>query len=128
MAEARSTRQRAAVWNALERADGFLSAQEVFDAVRGTGERVGLATVYRRLQALVDGGDVDVLRGEDGEALYRACRTSEHHHHLICRNCGASVEIKSTAIERWAAESARKHGFTDVTHTAELYGRCRRCS
>ncbi len=89
---------------------------------------MGLTTVYRALQAMADDGAIDVLRRSDGEAIYRRCETDHHHHHLVCRSCGQSVEISSEALEEWAARTARRHGFTSVTHTAELYGICRTCA
>jgi Fur family ferric uptake transcriptional regulator len=123
----RSTRQRAAVTEVLADASGFRSAQELHEELRRTGASVGLTTVYRHLQALADSGGVDVLRSGDGEARYRACPTEEHHHHLVCRSCGASVEIAGPAVESWALSVAAEHGYTDVTHTVEVFGTCRAC-
>jgi Fur family ferric uptake transcriptional regulator len=88
---------------------------------------VGLATVYRTLQALVDDEEVDVLRTPEGESTYRFCETSGHHHHLVCTSCGVSVEIENPALERWAQNSATEHGFTHQSHTAEIYGLCAHC-
>lgn len=124
----RTTRQRAAVGEALDRAGGFRTAQALHDEMKAAGETVGLTTVYRTLQGLAEAGEVDVLRRGDGEAIYRRCATGEHHHHLVCRTCGASVEVASDDVERWAATTAERHGFTDVEHTAELYGVCSGCS
>jgi Fur family ferric uptake transcriptional regulator len=127
-ARLRTTRQRAAIGRALESSTAFRTAQELYDELRVEGERVGLTTVYRTLQALADAGELDVLRNHEGEAIYRRCTNEDHHHHLVCRSCGASVEIGSEAIEKWAARTARRHGFTAVTHTAEVYGLCGACS
>ena len=124
----RSTRQRAAVREALDRAGAFRTAQALHDEMKTAGETVGLTTVYRTLQGLADAGEVDVLRTSDGEAIYRRCATGEHHHHLVCRACGASVEVASDEVERWAAQTALRHGFTEVEHTAELYGLCSSCT
>jgi Fur family ferric uptake transcriptional regulator len=123
----RNTRQRAAVVAALEGTEAFVSAQTLHAALRTDGERIGLATVYRSLQALADDERVDVRRGDDGEALYRLCSTG-HHHHLVCRDCGRTVEVASTAVERWAAAVAARHGFADTTHTVEITGTCARCT
>jgi Fur family transcriptional regulator, ferric uptake regulator len=123
----RTTRQRDAITRVLNDAAGFRSAQELHDELTSEGHRVGLTTVYRTLQALADAGEIDVLLTGDGESIYRACATPEHHHHLVCRLCGHSVEIANDEIEDWADESARRHGFTSVTHTAELYGECSTC-
>ena len=88
---------------------------------------MGLATVYRTLQGLADEDRVDVLRTPVGESAYRLCASDEHHHHLVCTSCGVSVEIENPQLERWAHDSARKHGFTHQSHTAEIYGLCRAC-
>lgn len=124
----RNTKQRSAVLEALEGAPGFRSAQEIHSTLRAKGNPIGLATVYRTLQAFNESGDVDVVRGEDGEAIYRRCSTEEHHHHLVCRSCGYSVEIDNDEVERWAERAARKHGFSQVTHDLEIFGTCRVCS
>jgi Fur family ferric uptake transcriptional regulator len=123
----RPTRQRRAVATCLDRVDDFRSAQEIHALLEERDERVGLATVYRTLQALAEAGDVDVLRAEDGETLYRRCSGS-HHHHLLCRSCGRTVEVEGPAVERWADAIAREHGFTDVDHTLELVGTCTTCA
>ncbi|MFT4262338.1 MAG: Fur family transcriptional regulator [Nocardioides sp.] len=123
----RPTRQRLAVSAALGEAAGFSSAQEIRDALARRGEPVGLATVYRTLAALAEAGEVDMMRTEDGEAIYRRC-SGTHHHHLVCRACGRAVEVEGPAVERWAGAVATEHGFTDVSHTLELVGVCGDCA
>ena len=88
---------------------------------------MGLATVYRTLALYADQGDVDVLRREDGEAIYRRC-SETHHHHLVCRSCGATVEVEGPAVERWTTSMAAEHGFTAVSHTLEIFGTCAACA
>ncbi|ANC29847.1 Fur family transcriptional regulator [Isoptericola dokdonensis] len=127
MTQLRMTKQRAAVAEVLEGSDEFRSAQQLHEQLRNRGDAVGLATVYRTLQALADGGDVDVLRADDGEALYRRCARTEHHHHLVCRSCGRAVEIDGPTVESWAASVAASHGFADIEHTVELWGTCADC-
>lgn len=123
----RPTRQRRAVASAMHSFEDFRSAQDIHDLLRRSGDPVGLSTVYRTLQALADGGEVDVLRAEDGEALYRRC-SATHHHHLVCRSCGRTVEVEGPTVERWADGVADEHGFTDVSHTLEVFGTCPECS
>jgi Fur family ferric uptake transcriptional regulator len=125
-ANARPTRQRRAVASCLQQFDDFRSAQEIHDLLSRNGEHVGLSTVYRTLQVLADGGEVDVLRAEDGEARYRRCSTT-HHHHLVCRSCGRTVEVEGPAVERWATTVADQHGFASVSHTLEIFGVCPAC-
>jgi Fur family ferric uptake transcriptional regulator len=123
----RSTRQRAAVAALLAELEDFRSAQEVHDLLRHRGERVGLTTVYRSLQMLADAQEVDVLRTADGETAYRRCSRG-HHHHLVCRSCGRTVEVDGPAVERWAQRVAAENGYADVSHTVEIFGTCADCS
>jgi Fur family transcriptional regulator, ferric uptake regulator len=110
----------------LERTGGFASAQELHQILRREGDGIGLTTVYRALQSLVDDKIVDLLRREDGEAIYRLCGDT-HHHHLVCKSCGDTVEIEGGAIEKWAKTMAEEFGFRDVGHTAEIFGICSKC-
>jgi Fur family ferric uptake transcriptional regulator len=124
----RPTRQRVAVTEALSRSREFRSAQEIHEIVAASGEKVGLATVYRTLAALAESGSIDVLRREDGESVYRQCAAVTHHHHLVCRECGATVEIAGPAVEAWTDAIASEHGYADISHSLELFGTCPSCS
>ena len=123
----RATRQRAAVSALLDRLEDFRSAQEIHEELRRTGEGIGLTTVYRTLQTLADGGEVDVLRTGSGEAVYRRCASAEHHHHLVCRRCGRSVEVPCPDVGAWAQSVARNAGFADPSHRVEVFGLCAAC-
>lgn len=123
----RPTRQRRAVSEAIASFDDFRSAQEIHELLGERGEAVGLATVYRTLQRLADAGEVDRLLNEDGEAIYRACSRT-HHHHLVCRGCGRTVEVEGPAVERWTRSIAAEHGFEQVSHTLEIFGTCPSCA
>jgi Fur family ferric uptake transcriptional regulator len=123
----RNTRQRSAVSSLLAELEGFHSAQELHAMLRDRGERVGLTTVYRTLQGLADAGDIDVMRMPGGEHLYRRC-SEGHHHHLVCRSCGRTVEIAGPTVESWADRMAAQHGYTEVSHTLEIFGTCPACS
>lgn len=123
----RPTRQQAAVAAALQDVQDFSSAQELHARLREGGDSVGLATVYRTLTGMAEAGEVDVLRTDEGEAVYRMCSTG-HHHHLVCRDCGSAVEIEGPAVERWAEKVAAEHDFSDVSHTLEIFGTCADCA
>ena len=123
----RDTRQRRALRERLADSDTFLSARQLHDDLRTGGDKVGLATVYRSLQAMLESGEVDAVRTDDGETLYRKCGP-RHHHHLVCRNCGLTIELDGPSVERWATRAADENGFTDVKHVVELFGLCADCS
>ncbi|MFD3510300.1 Fur family transcriptional regulator [Nocardia sp. NPDC058666] len=123
----RSTRQRSAISALLSDIDEFRSAQELHDELRKRGENIGLTTVYRTLQSLADASMVDVLRTDTGESVYRQC-SSGHHHHLVCRHCGRTVEVEGPTVEAWAETIASDHGFTEVSHTLEIFGTCTDCA
>ena len=127
-AAARSTRQKRALASLLAESTGFRSAQDFYADLRGRGENVGLTTIYNQLGALAEAGEVDAVRTETGEMLFRRCASAAHHHHLLCRSCGRTVEVEGPEVERWADRVARKHGFVDVTHTLEVVGLCPGCS
>ncbi len=122
----RSTRQRTALIGLLSELDGFHSAQQLHELLARRGERVGLTTVYRTLQALADAEEIDVLTA-GGENVYRQCSRG-HHHHLVCRHCGRTVEVEGPTVERWADRVAAEHGYAEVSHTLEIFGSCPQCA
>ena len=127
-AEVRNTKQRRAVTAELHRLEDFISTQDLHRRLQDQGESVSLATTYRILQSMAELGQVDVLRTAEGEAIYRRCEAQHHHHHLVCRSCGATVELEAPDIEAWAENTARRHGYTDVDHTVEISGICEQCA
>jgi Fur family ferric uptake transcriptional regulator len=122
----RKTRQRAAVDEILTDLDEFRTAQEIHDELRHKGDSIGLTTVYRTLQFMADSGELDAIRKSDGETAYRRC-SGGHHHHLVCRSCGRTVEVSGPAVERWASAVAEQHGFREVSHDLEIFGTCSTC-
>jgi Fur family ferric uptake transcriptional regulator len=124
----RNTRQRAEILELLDDVDDFQTPQRLHATLRERGARVGLTTVYRTLQILADADEIDTMRLPSGEQLYRRCQRPTHHHHLVCRHCGNTVEITGLAIERWAERVAADNGFVDVSHTIDIFGTCPRCT
>ena len=112
--------------HALGQAQGFVSAQQLHKQLTQHGSVIGLATVYRTLNSLVADGLADSLVNA-GESLFRDC-SKDHHHHLICNSCGLAVEIEAKQAEAWASTVAKEHGFTQVTHTIDIFGICKSCS
>lgn len=123
----RQTRQGQAVLNVVLGSDNFRSAQDIHAELRAAGETVGLTTVYRHLALLTDEGRLDALQTADGELVYRRCHSDQHHHHVVCRECGRGTEVELPDLERWAESTAADLGYTDVTHTVEIFGVCADC-
>ncbi|MFZ8887803.1 MAG: Fur family transcriptional regulator [Aquiluna sp.] len=127
MSERRNTWQKTAVLEQLSNTDEFVSAQELHQKISQSGKKLGLTTVYRALTEMVEQGMADSLSISDGEMRYRIC-TPEHHHHLICRVCGKTVEFDMPGFEELALQVAKANGFTELSHEIELFGVCRDCS
>lgn len=123
--EARRTRQRDAVRAYLTATSDFATAQQIHDRLLQLGQVVSLPTVYRTLAAMADSGEVDQLT-VDGATVYRRC-SRDHHHHLVCRRCGRTIEINGPPVESWARDIARRYGFDQVRHITELSGICPAC-
>ena len=126
MTQKRNTWQKVAVREALSQSPGFVSAQQLHSGLVQGGNKLGLTTVYRALTELVESNEADALTGSDGETRYRICGT-DHHHHLICQNCGKTVEFELTGFEAATEALAQSHGFTSVSHSIELFGTCAEC-
>lgn len=123
----RVTKQRQAIESVLDSLPGFISAQALHQHLTANGESIGLATVYRTLQSMSEVNLVDVLRDQSGEMLFRACKSKHHHHHLVCRSCGAAIELQASEVETWAAQLASRYGYQQLEHEVEIFGTCPKC-
>ena len=121
----RHTRQKDAVLQCLRRNGDFVSAQELHRQMNDDGVVIGLATVYRRLNALAAAGAADTIR-LGGQQMFRICEDNEHHHHLVCERCGRTVEIEPPD-ESWVNDIAQRYGYTVNSHTVEVFGLCPKC-
>jgi Fur family ferric uptake transcriptional regulator len=125
----RLTPQRRAILGVLQvNAGKHLSAEEIHDLVKKGSPGLGLATVYRTLELLVDAAIAHRLDFGDGRARYELARQEEHqHHHLVCVECGTISEVNADLLQRLEEMVEAKNGFTVTDHHLKLYGYCRRC-
>lgn len=123
----RRTWQQAAVRDALERAGGFVSAQQLHQSLKDEGTAIGLATVYRVLSTMSELNEADTILGTTGETMFCACEIEGHHHHIICRHCGKTEEIDAYVVEEWSRRVAAEHGFTEPSHEIDIFGICQGC-
>jgi Fur family ferric uptake transcriptional regulator len=126
MTAKRNTWQKDAVTRSLRASEAFVSAQELHQTLRLEGSSIGLATVYRALAELETVGEADSIQSGSGETLYRACGDG-HHHHLVCTDCGVSIEVEAPQLESWANDTAASNGFVLRDHRVELFGICPEC-
>ena len=122
-----STATRTLILDTLGNISRFISAQDLYAELKKHGKSIGLATVYRNLQALANEDLLDCIQSETG-TLYRLCHAGEHHHHLICNNCAETIELSEETLEKWIKKIEKETGFTQISHTFELSGLCNKCT
>lgn len=123
----RVTRPRMLIEQTLSELSRFATAQEITDILRHRGTRIGTTTAYRNLQLMADQGKLDIIH-LNGETLYRTCIDRHHHHHIMCRSCGKTIEIEIPGLEQWIEQAVAKLHYTGVTHELEIYGICPHCA
>ncbi len=121
------TPQRKAIIKVLESADAVLSAQEIFAEVIKILPNINFSTIYRNLDLLLERGILCRITPESGGILYELRREEGHHHHVICKKCGASIPLDYCPMANIEKELSRK-GFTPTEHRFEIYGYCNKCS
>lgn len=106
-----------------------LTAAEIHDRLRGAGQSVGLATVYRTLELLVERGFAQRLDLGQGTARYERVHPSgDHHHHLVCESCGRVTPFDDSDLERAIERVTRRQlDFRVADHDIVLRGSCEAC-
>ncbi len=116
------------VLDALEQAQDLASAQDIYGRLRNTGDKApGLTTVYRALDSLVEKGYVQAVDLGDGEKRYEVVAPGEHHHHLVCEECGHSGHLDQCVVEEIEGTLRSKYGFIVKSHVLEIFGVCSNC-
>lgn len=122
------TQQREAVAQVVFDTPGHLSVEDIEAALKGTGERIGKATIYRTMEILVRSGLVGEHDFGEGFKRYEHLFGQQPvHEHLICTHCNRVIEFQSVQVVRLQEETARQHGFLPTRHRLEIYGICAGC-
>ena len=126
------TNQRVLVLEALASHPGkHLTAEEIYELVKAGCPEIGLATVYRTIQMLLELHLVDRINLDDGYVRYEigseGGTAKHHHHHLICLTCGRVLAFEDDLLEELEKKIADKEGFLVVDHEVKLYGHCKEC-
>jgi Fur family ferric uptake transcriptional regulator len=121
------TRQRDIVAQVVLLAEDHPSVEGIRRALRARGENIGVATVYRTLDVLVQSGLVRAHDFGEGFKRYEPMPAQTDHEHLICERCGKVVEFQNERLERMLPIIADEHAFQHQRHRVEVYGVCRDC-
>jgi Fur family transcriptional regulator, ferric uptake regulator len=122
----RFTRQRLLVAQELAAAGQQLSAQELYERIRRDHPDLGRATVFRALEALVSAGAARRLERPGHVYAYVACDPN-HHHHLVCTQCGRVEEIGERYVGDLSQAISKRYRFEIADAMLDFYGRCARC-
>jgi Fur family ferric uptake transcriptional regulator len=122
------TSQRALIFDVFWQVKEHISSEELYGLVKKKDPSIGQATVYRTLKLLSDSKIAKEVDFGDGVTRYEPYYGQSHHDHLICEECGKSIEVVDQRIEQLQEELAAKHGFILSSHSMYLYGKCRNCS
>jgi Fur family transcriptional regulator, ferric uptake regulator len=120
------TRQRLRVLQELAAESSDVTAIELHRRLRAGGDRIGLSTVYRTLNALAANGVIDSFAHHPGESCYRLCG-DHHHHHLVCTSCHQVVELDECGLDGWLESVAARTDFEPTDHRIEILGLCSNC-
>lgn len=127
------TTQRLAVLTVLsQKPDSHLTAEEIYDLVKLENPEIGLATVYRTIQLLLELKIIDRIHLDDGYVRYELGHVFEdedghHHHHLICVKCGRVSSFQGDLLEEFEKRMEEQTGFQIQDHDVKLYGYCADC-
>lgn len=119
------TRSQERILTLLKALSRAVSAQEIYIELRNRSESMGLATVYRSLEALKLEGVVQVRTLANGESLYSTMQ--EDKHHLTCLQCGMSIPIDRCPVHELENQLNQSYHFKIFYHTLEFFGLCTQC-
>jgi Fur family transcriptional regulator, ferric uptake regulator len=119
------TRSQKRILTLLQSLKCSISAQDLYIELRNRQQDMGLATVYRSLEALKLQGEVQVRTLANGESEYSLIKSDRHH--LTCINCGASIAIDECPVHNLEQQLETSHTFKVYYHTLEFFGLCQKC-
>ncbi len=121
------TPQRTAVLEEIIKDKGHRESEEIYLALKKSGQHVSRATIYRTMDILVNNGFARKMNLGDGRARYESKVNSPHHEHLVCMECGLIVEFMDQKIEDLQDEIAIQYEFQLKRHIHQLFGLCKKC-
>jgi Fur family transcriptional regulator, ferric uptake regulator len=107
--------------------EGHRSVEDIYRTVRDLDPRIGYTTVYRTMKLLVDSALAREVDLADGITRYEHLFNHEHHDHMVCMKCGASIEFYNSDLETLQDAASEQLGFKVVDHRLQIYGLCQYC-
>ncbi|MBZ5646621.1 MAG: transcriptional repressor [Acidobacteriia bacterium] len=123
----KQTGQRDTILRAFIETREHLSTEELARLVRKRDAKIGYTTVYRTLKLLAECGLASEVSFHDGVARFEHQYNRRSHHHMVCTECGSSVEFFSPEVDKIEQEIGRKHHYLTTRHTFQVYGVCEDC-
>jgi len=120
------TPQRKLLLDILFQQEGHMSAEELFEEIKVSQPNVSFGTVYRNLSILVEIGIVNQLDFKDGRSRFEVCL--DHHHHLVCLDCGRAIDMPMCPFTKVIDEAADANKFSIKNHNFEVFGYCEGCT
>src|SRR6188472_3717177 len=124
----RLTRPRSDVAGLIGSRSGHFTAADLLVDARRRQLSLGRATLFRNLDLFTELGALERLDLPNGDHAYVACEPEQHHHHVVCRNCGKQVEVADSGLQSVVADIARRSGYAIDAHRLEMFGTCPACS
>ena len=121
------TDQRDVILRTFLETRDHLSTEELHRLVQKKDAGIGVTTVYRTLKLLVECGLASEVAVHDGVSRYEHQFNRRSHHHMVCTECGGSVEFFSPEVDRLEQEIGKKHHYATTRHTFQIYGVCEEC-
>jgi Fur family ferric uptake transcriptional regulator len=122
----RVTPQRAIIFEAIEKLEGHITAEEIFEQVQKVNPYVSLATVYRTLELLLELNQINQTNFGRSQA-YFALKDHGPHHHLVCSECGYIEEFSDSIFDPVRVELDEQYGFHAHTDHLSIFGLCKAC-
>jgi Fur family ferric uptake transcriptional regulator len=119
------TKSQEEILTFLKTINRAISAQEIFHELRSRKKTIGLATIYRALDALKLEGSVNVRKLDSGESIYSTVQRDQHH--LTCVNCGISLPLDKCPVHDLEVQLETEYMFKVYYHTLEFFGVCNKC-
>lgn len=104
-----------------------LTISEIADKLRDNKVKVDLVSIYRTLELFVKLSLVHVIEFGDGKRRYELIDNKNHHHHLVCHNCGKVEDVRLTVEEKILSDVKHQSDFRVERHSLELFGLCINC-